>query len=95
MRCQGTAAAVDANLGERRVAANRNIFLNLIHEGLVFLGAVQKGKVVVNEPGSAVMDTGGSSKAVATMLYANDVLVFFMRFYLLYYAHPRSWTRTI
>ena len=92
---QSSTLATSANLGERRVAANRNVFLNLSHEGLILLGEILKGKIVLNKPGSAVVNIKDRTKAVVTMLYANDALVFFMQFYMPCYAQTTSWKRTI
>ena len=74
---EAAASEVGANVVDQRVAANCNIFLNMIHEGLVYLGAVQQGRIVLNNADSPVMTLGSSPKAIATMFYANDVLVFF------------------
>ena len=76
---EAAASEVGANVVDQRVAANCNIFLNMIHEGLVYLGAVQQGQIVLNNADSPVITLRSSPKAIATMFYGNDVLVFFSR----------------
>ena len=74
---EAAACEVGANIVDQRVAANCNIFLNMIHEGLVYLGAIQQGQIVLNNADSPVITLRSSPKAIATMFYGNDVLVFF------------------
>ena len=54
-----------------------NIFLNMIHKGFVYLEAVKQGRIVLNNAETPVMTLGNSPKAIVTMFYANDPLVFF------------------
>ena len=49
-----------------------NIFLNMIHKGLVYLEAVKQGRIVLNNAETPVTTLGNSPKAIVTMFYAND-----------------------
>ena len=74
-RCRTTKGDHD-DTSSLRIAGSRKMFANMAHEGLVFLRKLQDGLVRLNaesDPIKLDIDT----KAIATMIYCNDVLVNF------------------
>ena len=70
-------ATHEADAIKLRVAGNKCVFTNLLHEGLTFLGAVLRRKVRMNDRVPAVSIDDDSKAIIATMFYANDVIVCF------------------
>ena len=59
-----------------RIAGSQNMFAKLAHEGLFFLRRLGDGQVRLNEE-SGPIQLDINTKAIATIFYSNDVLVFF------------------
>jgi hypothetical protein len=72
---EGENAATTIRL--RRVASAPVMFWNMIHEGLVFLSLLVNGRIYWNRDTWAPVVFRASEPIVASMFYANDVLVCF------------------